>query len=62
MSSLFHKINDKVSLLDPGCGPCSLTASFLDEAIRRKSCTSLTVSTSDIEDKIIPQINKTLSR
>lgn len=60
MVSLFNKINNDVKLLDPGCGPGSLTASFVDEALKRKSVHTLNIDASDIEKRITPYINETL--
>ncbi len=61
MGSLFNHIENKINLLDPGCGPGSLTASFVDEALRRKSVSSLNINAFDIEELIRPYINETLS-
>lgn len=60
MVSLFNKIDNNVKLLDPGCGPGSLTASFVDEALKRKSVHTISVDAFDIEEKITPYINETL--
>jgi len=60
MVSLFNKIDSNVKLLDPGCGPGSLTASFVDEALKRKSVHTISVDAFDIEEKITPYINETL--
>lgn len=60
MSSLFENIKGHVNLLDPGCGPGSLTAAFVDEAIRRGLTTSLSIHAHDIEERITPFIDKTL--
>lgn len=43
MASLFDKIEGDISLLDPGCGPGSLTAAFVDESLRRKKIARSTV-------------------
>jgi adenine-specific DNA-methyltransferase len=56
MSSLFEDISGDVSVLDPGCGPCSLTAAFVEEAIKRKKCKSLKSTVYDIEESIKPYI------
>lgn len=61
MSSLFDEIAGKVKLLDPGCGPGSLTAAFTNETIRRRSTQSLSVDVFDIEERIVPFIEETLS-
>ncbi len=61
MSSLFKNINGKVRLLDPGCGPGSLTASFVDEALKRGDVNSLYIEAYDIEVIIMPYIAETLS-
>lgn len=60
MVSLFNKINNDVNLLDPGCGPGSLTASFVEEALKRKSVHTINIDAFDIEKKITPYINETL--
>lgn len=60
MASLFESIEEAVSLLDPGCGPCSLTAAFVDEAINRKSCESISVIAYDIEERTEPFSKRTL--
>ncbi|MEK0336565.1 MAG: N-6 DNA methylase, partial [Nitrosopumilus sp.] len=60
MVSLFNKINNDVNLLDPGCGPGSLTASFVEEALKRKSVHTINIDAFDIEKKIKPYINETL--
>ncbi len=36
MASMFTTIQGHIKLLDPGCGPCSLTAAFIDETLLRK--------------------------
>ncbi|MBS7829184.1 N-6 DNA methylase [Wohlfahrtiimonas chitiniclastica] len=61
MSSLFHKIEGDVYLLDPGCGPGSLTASFVDEAIYRKSVQSCNIDAFDIDPTLEEVITKSLS-
>jgi adenine-specific DNA-methyltransferase len=61
MASLFRNLNGTVKLLDPGCGPGSLTASFVDEALRRKSIRSIDIDVFDIEVKMKLYINETLS-
>lgn len=61
MASLFHNISGTVKLLDPGCGPGSLTAAFVDEALRRKNIRSLNIKVFDIEAKIKLYIDDTLS-
>ncbi len=60
MVSLFNRIDNNVKLLDPGCGPGSLTASFVDEALKRKSVHTISIDAFDIEEKITPYINETL--
>lgn len=60
MASLFNNINNDVKLLDPGCGPGSLTASFVDEALKRKTVHTLNIEAFDIEKNITPYINETL--
>ena len=61
MASLFKKIEGKVELLDPGCGPGSLTAAFIDETIRRDKANSVSVELYDIEESIVPYVKETLS-
>lgn len=60
MTSLFNNIGNNVQLLDPGCGPGSLTASFIDETIRRSNTHSLIFDAYDIEDRISPYITETI--
>lgn len=60
MASLFKDISGKVKLLDPGCGPGSLTASFIDEALKRKQVTSITLTTYDVDPLIENYIKDTL--
>ncbi len=59
MASLFNEISGKVKLLDPGCGPGSLTAAFTDEALKRGKVKSLDIDTWDIEETIKPFITET---
>lgn len=61
MASLFDSIKGDIKLLDPGCGPCSLTAAFVDEAIKREDCSSIDVTLHEIEESITPYINESLS-
>lgn len=61
MASLFDEIGGQVNLLDPGCGPGTLTAAFTDETLRRRSAQSLSVDVFDIEERIVPFIEETLS-
>jgi adenine-specific DNA-methyltransferase len=61
MASLFESIDGNIRLLDPGCGPCSLTAAFVDEAIKRRGCESIDITSHDIEEAIIPYVNESLS-
>lgn len=61
MASLFHNLNGKVKLLDPGCGPGSLTAAFVDETITRKKAKSIEITNYDIENTIEPFITETLN-
>lgn len=51
MASLFNELKGDISLLDPGCGPGSLTAAFTEEVIRRGSARSLELHAIDIERK-----------
>lgn len=61
MASLFDRISGQIKLLDPGCGPGSLTAAFTDELIKRKSADTVSVDALDIEERVVPFTNKTLS-
>ena len=61
MASLFNQIDGDVKLLDPGCGPGSLTAAFVDEAIRRGHLKSLDIYGYEIENDLIPFINETIT-
>ncbi len=61
MASLFKSIEGDVTVLDPGCGPCSLMAAFVDEAIRRKSSNNINASVYDIEQRIISFATESLS-
>lgn len=62
MASLFEGIEGEVNLLDPGCGPCSLTAAFTDEAIKRNSVSSLHVNLYEIESLIKDQVIESLAQ
>ena len=61
MASLFNNISGNVKLLDPGCGPGSLTSAFVDEVIRRKATKFIDIETFDIEEVIKPYITETLN-
>ena len=61
MASLFDKVEGDISLLDPGCGSGSLTAAFVDEAIRRKKVNSINIDAFDIDSVIQPFIDETLA-
>ena len=61
MASLFRNIENDIQLLDPGCGPCSLTAAFVDEAVKRNSTKLINATLFDIEEKITSYINESLS-
>ena len=61
MASLFNSIRGDVKLLDPGCGPGSLTAAFVDETINRKTCKSLEIVACDIEKAVSPYIKESLN-
>lgn len=52
MSSLFEEIAGEVKLLDPGCGACTLTASFVEESIRRGKTLSISAHGFDVEERI----------
>lgn len=61
MASLFDSIQGNIKLLDPGCGPCSLSGAFVDEAIKRNECKTLDLTAYDIEESIAPYIKDSLS-
>ena len=61
MASLFTNIKHSIRFLDPGCGPGPLTAAFVDEAITRTQADSIIIQAYDIEPRIEPYINETLS-
>ena len=61
MASLFDEMSSDIHLLDPGCGPGSLTAAFIDEALRRNHADSLKVTVQDIDPIIEPFIKESLS-
>jgi len=61
MASLFHNLNGKIKLLDPGCGPGSLSAAFVDEAVFRKKAKSIELTNYDIEKTVEPFINETIN-
>lgn len=60
MASLFVRIDESVVLLDPGCGPCSLSAAFADECIRRNRTKSIDMDFYDLEDSIHSYINQSI--
>lgn len=60
LASLFGNISNDVRLLDPGCGPGSLTAAFVDEAIHRDQLRSLSVTAFDVEPDIQSYMSETL--
>ena len=60
MASLFNKIEGNILLLDPGCGSGSLTAAFVDEAIKRKKINSINIDAFDVDSAIQPFIDETL--
>jgi len=53
MASLFSNISGEIRLLDPGCGPCSLTAAFTERALNEKP-NEITATCYDIEERIKP--------
>lgn len=61
MASMFESIEGNVEVLDPGCGPCSLTAAFVDEALKRKTCKSIDATVCDIETRIFSYATESLS-
>lgn len=60
MASLFSDIKGDIRLLDPGCGPGSLTAAFTSEALRRGSAKKIDLFAFDIEPTLAPYIQKTM--
>ncbi|WP_218193665.1 BsuBI/PstI family type II restriction endonuclease [Pseudomonas gelidaquae] len=58
MASIFKSIRGKVRLLDPGAGPGALTAAFTDEAIKRSSADSISISAFEIDSVIHPYLQK----
>jgi adenine-specific DNA-methyltransferase len=56
MASLFETMEEEVNLLDPGCGPCSLAAAFIDEAIKRGKVSTISLDAHEIEECIKPHI------
>lgn len=60
MASLFDSYKGHIQLLDPGCGPGSLTAAFIDEAVKRGETKSIEAKVIDIEDSITPYILETI--
>lgn len=61
MASLFNEVSGDVKVLDPGCGPGSLTAAFVDRAIKDGKTTSIGITAYDIEETIEPFIHETLN-
>lgn len=60
MSSMFKNIEGNVSLIDPGSGPGSLSASFVEEAITRGKSDEINITTFDIDNLIISYLNETI--
>lgn len=60
MASLFKGIQGNIKLLDPGCGPCSLSAAFLDEAIERNTISKVELYAFDIEENIKEHIYESI--
>jgi adenine-specific DNA-methyltransferase len=60
MASLFNRIEGEVKVLDPGCGPGSLTAAFVDEALQRGVVGKLDITGIDIDNVIKPFVFETL--
>jgi adenine-specific DNA-methyltransferase len=60
MASLFAKIEGNISLLEPGVGIGSLIVAFLQEIVKRKSVTSITIESYDVEDSIISSLSQTM--
>lgn len=59
MASLFNSASGDVRLLDPGCGPCSLTAAFAERAAY-EGATSFTATCYDIEERIKPYAEESI--
>jgi adenine-specific DNA-methyltransferase len=56
MASLFQNFRGEIKLLDPGVGPGSLTAAFIEEAIKRQSTSKIEIESYDIENSIKPYL------
>lgn len=52
MASLFEKMEGDVRMLDPGSGPCSLTAAFVDEVLIRGRASSLALTAYEIDEML----------
>lgn len=61
MASLFTRLSGDILLLDPGCGPGSLTAAFVDEVVRRGNATSVAAMLQDVDPSIQPFAENALS-
>jgi len=59
MADLFDNMKGNIKLLDPGCGVGSLSAAFIDRALTLGR-ESLAVDVYDIEDVMLPFLDKTL--
>lgn len=61
MSSLFSKLESNITLLDPGCGSCILSAAFINECFRRGKTSSLKIDAYDIESNIKKEVLQTIN-
>lgn len=59
MASLFSDVTGDVNLLDPGCGPCSLTAAVAERAAQ-EGARSFRATCFDIEERIKPFAEESL--
>lgn len=59
MAALFSKLSGDIRLLDPGCGPCSLTAAFAERALF-DAPSSITAACYDIEERLKPFASESL--
>jgi len=62
MASLFTDIVGEVSLLDPGCGVGSLSAAFVDEALRRGQAENIQITAYDVEPSVSAYVTHELQQ
>lgn len=60
MASLFNNLNGDIKILDPGCGPCSLSAAFVDECIKRNDTSSIHIDAYDIDETLTEDAQSSL--